>query len=176
MNSIDELQARLRRIFAALGDTLVVDFAEYKPRLAAGETFVFLLHEVRGRPTPEQLHNIVFSAIANVGSLKDNLKKWAGKNGREVSRVEAFIKWSFHLQVIVDVWNGDKHGYPLSWSHSEREPRLTELRTVLSLSTEATPHSSSSMMLGPNGPQVQLTGSGGGGFAIAGTIVDKSGL
>jgi hypothetical protein len=174
--SIDELQSRLKRIFAALGDTLVVDFADYKPQIADGEKFVFLLHEIRTRPTKEDVHNAVFSAIANVGSLKDNLKKWATRNGRDPARVEEFVRSSFDLQVILDLWNGDKHGYPLRFSHSGREPRLTDLRTVLSLSTGTTPHSSAGVVLGPAGPQIELTRSGGGGLAITGSVVDMGGL
>jgi hypothetical protein len=174
--SIDELQGRLKRIFAALGDTLVVDFADYKPELADAEKFVFLLHEIRTRPSKEDVHNATFSAIANVGSLKDNLKKWATRNGRDAARVEEFVRNTFDLQVVLDLWNGDKHGYPLRFSHSGREPKLTDLRTVLSLSTRTTPHSSAGLVFGPAGLQVELTRSGGGGFAITGSVVDNGGL
>ncbi|MEX0701425.1 MAG: hypothetical protein WD069_04955 [Planctomycetales bacterium] len=158
---MDEIESRVRRIFSALGETLVVNFAEYRPELAAGEKFIFLLQEIRGRPTQEQLHNAVFSAIANVANLKDNLKKWANRllkkgtgsrrcskmacksrtaagactlfqrpakrNGKDESVVEPHIKSSFHLQVVLDLWNGDKHGYPLTFSHSGREPRRVPL-------------------------------------------------
>jgi len=173
---MNEIQNRLRRITSALGDTLIIKFEDYKPGNEYEGKYVFLLSEVRGQVTTEKVHNALFSAIANVGSLKDNLEKWCRYNSHNPSVVEDHVKQSFHLQVVLDLWNGDKHGYPLTFSHSKRHPRVVDVGTAMSLSTGTTPHSSASLTFGARGPEVQLVGSGGGGLTVTAGIQDRSGL
>ena len=103
------------------------------------------------------------------------MRRWATISGRDPKKIDQAVQKSFELQVIIDLSNADKHGYPpRDGGRSGRAPKLSEVNRVLKLSTGTQPHSSAVLTLTPK-PMVRLVGSGSATVVITGTIVDEAG-
>ena len=57
--------------------------------------------------------NKIFIIFYNLASLKDNIKNCLEKKGLDKNLIEIEINNSLHLQVLIDIVNQEKHGYPL---------------------------------------------------------------
>jgi len=64
----------------------------------------------------------IMSILYNLASFKDNLKNSLKEKGFDPKIVEKEIDNSFHLQVLIDIVNQDKHGAPLNRYRSKRKP------------------------------------------------------
>jgi hypothetical protein len=122
------LDGRLRRIYAAVGELVEDDLSQFAPQRRGRPGTESILQDFRGGLTDEQLSNIAYSAMHNVANLWDHLRRWVGQHGRDSTRVDAVVRQSLELQVIIDLSNADKHGYP-PWDGgwSGRAPRLKKL-------------------------------------------------
>lgn len=171
----EELQKRIRRIYAAIGDTVEVDISKFQPQFGSSEECIFVFQDFRGGLSEEQISNIAHSAIHNLANLRDHLRRWANLSGCDPNKIDQAVQKSFELQVIMDLSNADKHGYPQrDGGHSGRAPRLSEVNRVMKLSTGTQPHSSASLTFTPK-PIARLVGSGSATVVVTGTIVDKAG-
>jgi hypothetical protein len=171
----EELQNRIRRIYAAIGDTVEYDVSKFQPQTGGSGSAVFIVQDFRGGLSGEQISNIAHSAIHNVASLEHHLQRWLGRTGRSLNVVKEAVEKSFELQVVIDLWNVDKHGYPPRNNRSGRAPKLREVKRVMQMSSGPQPNSGASIWLSPT-PGVQFIGSGSAAVIITGTIVDKKGL
>jgi len=174
---VDEaLQNRIRRIYAAIGDTAEIDISKFRPQFGRSGECVFVFQDFRGSLSDEQISNIAHSAIHNLANLSDHLRRWATLSGHDPKKIDQTVQKSFELQVIIDLSNSDKHGYPpRDGGRSGRAPKLSEVNRVMKLSTGTQPHSSASLTLTPK-PVTRLVGSGSATVVVTGTIVDKAGL
>ena len=171
----EELQKRIRRIYAAIGDTVEIDISKFHPQSGNSEGCVFVFQDFRGGLSEEQISNITHSAIHNLANLKDNLRRWASRSGCDPNKIDQAVQKSFELQVIIDLFNADKHGYPpRDGGRSGRAPSLIEVNRVMKLSTGTQPRSSAGLTLNPK-PMARLVGSGSATVIVTGTIVDESG-
>ncbi|MBR9832380.1 hypothetical protein GYB57_09545 [bacterium] len=59
------------------------------------------------------LLNKVYEIIANIANLKNHLKKYSLTQGYKSVIVEDYINAEPSLQVIIDLYNIEKHGTPL---------------------------------------------------------------
>ena len=48
----------------------------------------------------------------NIANLKDQLRRWARQNGTDPATIDQAIGASNALNIIIDLSNNDKHGYP----------------------------------------------------------------
>ena len=94
--------------------------------------------EFGGGPTSEEdlinvqvtLNNIVH----HLANLKDNLKKRMRDDGLQPNKVEDQINSDIKLQLITDLCNQEKHGYPLTKSkRSGLDPIITNIRHELAI-------------------------------------------
>jgi len=108
----EELQDRILRLYAAIGDTAEIDISKFQPRLGSSGKCVFVCQDFRGGLSDEQISNLAHSAISNLANLRDHLRRWAKLHGHDPDRIDDAVKKSFELQVIIDLSNVDKHGYP----------------------------------------------------------------
>ncbi len=129
-----QLKDRLKRIYAAIGETIQEDPSEFKTVIQRkhGNTFTASV-DFRGDFTNEQLVNLALSAVHNVANLKDHLKRWEKQNIKNSSQVDDAIRQSEALQIIIDMSNYDKHGPPRDDGLSGKGPQLTNIRRNLIL-------------------------------------------
>jgi hypothetical protein len=138
----DPIILRLERVYKALDAVSEFDGSKIKihafrtdePAPEAGpnvrkQTVRF---DFRGGATDADLSNWLNQAIAMVASLKDHLKKWAKKNGKDSKTVEQFFTGSKSLCILMDLWNTDKHTSGRdSWSG--HYPELRNFRRSLKM-------------------------------------------
>lgn len=84
-----------------------------------------------------EILNEVHNIISNLANLKDLLKETFLQHGLEDQLVEDHINKSLALQLILDLNNQDKHGYPLTkWQRSKRDPLIKNLARVITPSNK----------------------------------------
>ena len=82
--------------------------------------------------------NKILAIIEHLGKLKDHIKNAISKNGGDANVVEDEINQSPHLQVLMDLYNSEKHGYPLTrLERSGKSPKIVNIKNVLQISTQA---------------------------------------
>ncbi len=136
----NNVETRLKKIYAsideqftygqaALDKTHTVVKAEGKERSVSVTFF---------NPDDEsKILNQVNSVISNLANLKDCLKKKIKEGGNDPRVIEEEINNSPHLQVILDLSNQEKHGYPLTITRrSEKDPLITNIGRALSPSNK----------------------------------------
>jgi len=171
----DDVLARLHRIYAAIDAVLEGDLTKFLPHIFQDETHFAMYQDFVGGLTPAEVSNLAHSVIHNVAHLRYHLRRWAAKNGHNPSRIDQAISHSVPLQIITDLSNNDKHGYPpRNAGHSGKAPQVAEITRVLCLTTAAEAGSSVMVILTPSGPK-QFSGSGSTNVAASGQVVDGYG-
>ena len=171
----DELGGRISRIYGAIDAVEEEDLGKLKGQVIETTTFFGVSNDFRGGLSDEEISNRAHSLIHNIANLQDHLKRWARQNFNNASKVDEGFNQSIALQIIKDLSNNDKHGYPTRDSddgHSGKRPRLIELNRILRLSTKPEKGSSIGMTLNRDGTP-RILGSGPSMAIITGTIVDK---
>ncbi|HAI63242.1 MAG: hypothetical protein UU64_C0007G0033 [candidate division WWE3 bacterium GW2011_GWF2_41_45] len=72
-------------------------------------------------------YNVIINAIGAIGKIKEHIRD-IEQNGD----VETFINKSKELSLIMDLWNIDKHGYPLKQPRTQHYPIIDSIRSGLS--------------------------------------------
>lgn len=172
----DELKSRIRRLYAAVGEIATDDIAQFRPVTGRVGNMQFMYGDFRGGLNDEQLSNIAHIAIGNVANLRNHLYAWAGRKGLDVAPITDAVRQSVALQILIDLANNERHGYPPrpGQSQSGRNPRLSEVNRVLSISSGSEPNSGAFVAFAPM-PTAQVVGSGSARVVITGTIVDDTG-
>ena len=106
----DELARRIRRIYAALGETIETDMSQLPAYVVPTERIRGFFQDFSGGDTPDHLENTLQSLIAIVASFEYHLRRWAHHNGHDPKRVADRFRDSRPLQIIHDLWNNEKHG------------------------------------------------------------------
>lgn len=129
----NDLALRLERVYAAIGNKADGEIQKYIKLSIVGDVddpnHTVVVSFDNGQSESETT-NIVFVIIEHLAKLKDHLKT---KLGSRRKLVEDKINESFELQLIMDLSNAEKHGYPLDTERSHRSPRLQNIRTALTI-------------------------------------------
>ena len=127
---LNDLEARLKRVYATIGDI-------YDPKVEENiktETIVKGSHfEQRitfGHLSSADLEKTVMNAIHGVASLKDHIKIKMKKNGKDPQEVEELINRSASLAIITDLDNLDKHAES-KYKRSGKNPRIDKIQQGL---------------------------------------------
>lgn len=169
------LEDRIARIQAALGRTRNADLVRFPARVINTPKCRAMFQDFRGGASTEELRNDAFTLIANVASLRDHLKGWARKNGRDPEKVDETIRSSRDLQILMDLWDSDKHGgHRRDGGYSELAPSLVDVDRALSLRTRAKRNSSVMVQSGFDG-RLHLSGDGSATVETSGTVRDAKG-
>lgn len=174
MAEADEVMRRLQRIYGALGETVEGDLSKFPPVVASTEKFVAIFQDFVGGLDQAALDNLAHAVIHNIANFNEHLTRWAQDNERHTAPIDNALTSSPELQLIKDLSNNDKHGYPLRYSRSGKSPRLREVGRRMRLSTGATKGSSISMTLGPNGPIIRASEGASASVVVTATIEDGS--
>ena len=79
--------------------------------------------------------NQILSVISLLADLKDILKNSMEMQGNNKQLIEDEINNSPALQVVLDLSNQEKHGYPLKhWRRSKKDPLIKNIRTGMGIS------------------------------------------
>jgi hypothetical protein len=144
---IEDVDNRLARIASAIGKLTVVDYSQYTrlgtkahgavhmpnlPKAFAaggveGPGAVYMHAVSKERLSRSDLENYLYAAIYNVATMKERLKAWVRKLGKDDRTVEAVVDGSPALQIILDLYNADKHQYPAHTKHSGKDPRFGDV-------------------------------------------------
>ncbi|UCD57631.1 MAG: hypothetical protein JSV16_00545 [Candidatus Hydrogenedentota bacterium] len=168
-----EISDRIKRIYSAIGAIEEHDANKLKAKIVETEEFKGVFQDFRGALTDADLWNLAHMLIDNIAKLRDHLRKWAERNGKDKRKVDEAIASSLALQIILDLSNNDKHGYPpRNGGHSRRSPRLAHVKRVMQLRTRAQKGSIIGMRLGADG-KPEVFGDGRAAAVVSGEVVDK---
>ena len=164
-----EIGARIRRLYAALGELKELDLSVFEPQVQDDGQNLVLRQDFRGGLTQEQIENFAHSAIHNLSNLLDHTRRWARKNGKQLSELDAMVERSFELRVIMDLSNVDKHGgESRDGGYSKVAPRLVHVDRLLRAHTVGI-----GLEFTPTGPKTNIQGDGV--VVVSGQIVDRNG-
>jgi hypothetical protein len=173
MTTVVELISRLRRIYAAIGETVDTDISKYSATVQQNDRMTFMWQDFRAGLGDEQLLNLAFSLAYNVLSLRDHLKNWAKAHCGSDQRVKDFFKESMPLKIIADLSNADKHGYPLGRFWTDLGPKLGEATRPLRMT--AKPGAGWFVLtVGADG-KLKSTGEGEAKIVLSAAVLDKDG-
>lgn len=83
-----------------------------------------------------EIENKIFIILHNLVNLKNCIKNSMEKPGRDKAAIENAINQSIYLQVLVDLVNQEKHGYPLTKNNrSKKNPVIKDISQGLRLSS-----------------------------------------
>jgi hypothetical protein len=171
--SADSMTFRVSRLYAAIGANMETDLAKFPATVIANDKFTYVSQNFRGGWTDEQIYNNAIQVIHSIANLRDNLFHWAGANGKDKQRVRDTFNASFHIRVIQDLSNNEKHGYPLTHSSkSGRDPKLVEVNRGLQIGAKG--KGWSGVFLGAGGA-LQKFGDGSAAVVVTGVVADKHG-
>jgi hypothetical protein len=173
---MDEFEARVRRLYAAIGATVDEAVSEHRPLVRVTERVFEMYQDWNGGLNEDQVAILGTTAISHVANLRNHLFRWAAASGRSAEEVTNAIRQSLALQVILDLANNEKHGYPpRDAGQSGRRPKVTEWQRMLQLSAGGPTASGVAVVLLPTGPQVTTTGGGSAKVVVTGQVVDEQG-
>ena len=172
----DEVLDRLHRIYAALNETVEGDLSKFPPKVVSDEHGFAMYQDFLGGLNPAQLSNLAHSVIHNIANLYDHLRRWMDRNSQDPKLVDQIVSRSTSLQLIRDLSNNDKHGYPpRNGGYSGKAPKLVEVNRVLKLTTGIAAGASIMVVFTPQGPKQTASGGGGSSVVVTGTVVDANG-
>jgi hypothetical protein len=170
----DTIQQRISRIYAAIGAIEEHDPRKLKATVIDSDKIKAVLQDFRGALSDDELSNQVHTVIHNIASLRDHLRRWATQNGQDKTKVDQAIDNSLDLQVVQDLSNNDKHGYPpRDGGRSGKYPRLVEINRVMCLQTQAKIGSMISMTIGHDGVP-KFSGDGSAKAVVTGEVIDNA--
>lgn len=172
----DDIFVRLNRIYAAVGETVEVDLTKFPPDVITGDGFFGIFQDFSGGLHDNQLQNLAHSLIHNIANFRDHLSRYAKNQSADIGTAIAVLDDSASFQLVKDLSNNDKHGYPPpNGGFSKRSPQLVSVTRVMQLTTGAAKGSSVMMTLGTNGPIVRSTGGGSAAVVVTGEVEDGNG-
>ncbi len=170
----DDISQRINRIYAAVGAMEESDPKKLRATIVETDKIKAVYQDFRIGLSDNELSNQAYLLIHNIANLQDHLLRWAAQNGQDKNKVHQALDHSFELQIIRDLSNNDKHGYPpRKGGHSGRSPKLTEINRVMRLRTQAKEGSMIMMTIGPGGVP-EFIGDGSAKAVVTGQIVDNS--
>lgn len=171
----DAILQRINRIYAAISSIEEDDPHKLKATIIQTEKINAVFHDFRGGFSDDDLANQAHSVIHNIANLSDHLRRWAAHHDQEKKKVEQAIDNCVELQIITDLSNNDKHGYPpRDGGHSKQCPQLIGINRVMRLQTQAQKGSKIGMTIGAGGVP-KFVGDGTAKAVVTGDVVDNDG-
>lgn len=170
----NDISARMQRVMSSLNARFETDIEKHiHLDVKLTETSRTITRTI-GNDDQPTLENKVLIILHNLASLKDHLKNCLRNKRLDPKIVESEIDNSLHLQVLVDIVNQEKHGYPLTKTNrSNKNPIISDLRQVLGLSTGNEPNSEAGFFITPDG-KMNIIGNNNN-IVILGLIKDDQG-
>src|SRR6516225_3884765 len=131
----DDLDARIRRLYAAVGETEEADLTKFPATVISNDKGIFFHQDFSGGKTEEQLANYLHSLIALIAGLEYHLYKWAANNGGDVDKIKASVRASRPFSIVHDLWDSEKHGHSPSRGNDRTgmAPQLLNINRVMKM-------------------------------------------
>lgn len=170
----DSIRERISRIYAAIGAIEETDPQKLKATVIQTENISAVFQDFRGAFSDVELSNQAHMVIHNIANLRDNLRRWATQQGQDKAKVDQTVGNCLELQIVLDLSNNDKHGYPpRDGGHSGKSPQLIEINRVMQLWTQAKKGSMIAMTIGAGGVP-HFIGDGAARAVVTGDVVDNA--
>ncbi len=169
----DAILQRISRIYAAIGDIEENDPNKLRATVVRTDKIKAVFQDFLGGFSDDDLSNYAHTVIHNIANLRDHLIRWAAHNGHDKTKVDQTVDNSLDIQIVIDLSNNDKHGYPpRDGGHSGKCPQLVDINRVMKLQTQAKKYSTIGMTLGADGVP-KFFGDGTAKAIITGDVVDN---
>jgi len=169
----NDLNSRLKRLSLALDKRYELDI---KPQVNISRKVSGDIHEIGfsfGAMEETEMIERIFSVINNIAGLKDHLKNKLESIGKNPKLVESMINGSKALSLVLDLWNQDKHGYPLKKTNrSNLSPQIVNVDQGLVISNSS---NKASVSFTITEDSASYASSENAAIAISGEVVDDSG-
>lgn len=170
----DAICERIRRIYAAIEAIEESDPQKLKATVIQTEKINAVFQDFRGGFSDDELSNQAHMVIHNIANLRDHLRRWAAQKGQGQAKVDQTVDNCLELQIVQDLSNNDKHGYPpRGGGHSGKSPQLIEINRIMRLQTQAKKGSMKAMTIDAGGVR-KIIGDGSAKAVVTGDVVDKS--
>ena len=170
----DAISERISRIYAAIGAVEEADLNKLKSTCIQTEKMKALLQDFSTGLSEDKLSNRVHTVIHNIANLCDHLRRWAARNCQDKKKVDQTIDNCLDLQIVQDLSNNDKHGYPpRDGGLSGKSPQMIEINCVIRLQTQAKKGSMVAMRIGTDGV-LKVFGDGSAKAVVTGEVVDNA--
>jgi hypothetical protein len=170
-----ELHTRIRRVYAAIDPLHDFDIGKLPAKVVQNERGIGMFQDFSGGLTKEDIENLAYAVVHNIANLQDHLRRWAANNGMDEKKVDATVNGSLPLQLIKDLSNNDKHGYPpRRGGRSGAAPQLVNLGRRMRLTPGPEAGSKIMMTFAPDGTP-RISGSGVAYAVLTGDVVDRDG-
>jgi len=133
----NDLKLRLKRVYYAIDkkdEFNIEDHVKFtRKNVPLGENRGFLEFNIDfGNYDEAEILNRVFLIINGIAALKDHIKNKFREIRKDPEEVENLINNSQELQLVLDLFNQDKHGYPLTLvRRSHKDPKIKNLKQSL---------------------------------------------
>lgn len=169
----NDLDSRLKRLNLALDKSYELNI---KSQVKISRKVSGDIHEIGfsfGAMEETEMVEKIFNVINNIASLKDHLKNKLESVRKDPTAVEDMINNSKTLSLILDLWNQDKHGYPLKKTNrSNLNPQIINVNQGLVISNSS---NKASVSFRITQDSASYTSSENAAIAISGEVVDGSG-
>jgi len=170
----DTIRQRISRIYAAIGAIEETDPQKLKATVIQTDKIHAVIQDFRGGFSDHELSNQAHTVIHNIANLRDHLRRWVAQNGQDVDKVDQTVDNCLDLQIMQDLSDNDKHGYPPRNSgRSGKCPQLIKINRVMCLQTQAKKGSMIAMTIGPGGVP-KFIGDGSAKAVVTGDVVDEA--
>lgn len=127
---VNNLQSRLDVINCAATLRIDIDYKKYATVTPIEKGGVIV--DLPGKNDPLKIAAGIYSILHQLATLKDHLKNQLKDHSLDKNIVEREIDSSIHLQVLIDLVNQEKHGYPLTKHiRSNKNPVIKEMSYTL---------------------------------------------
>lgn len=165
---------RISRIYAAIGAIEEHDPSKLKTTVIQTDRERLVWQDFRSGFSDDELLNQAHIVVHNIANLGDHLRRWAVHNGHDKAKVDQTIDNCLELQIIKDLSNNDKHGYPpRDGGHSRKYPQVIEINRVMRLQTRGKKGSMIGITIGRGGIP-KFIGDGTAKAVVTGDVVDNN--
>ena len=151
----NDISSRLKKTLSSLNARFNDEVAVYVTHMQNEEGSFFSMKA--GNDDYETTINKIFIILYNLLSLKDNSKNCLKNKGINPQIIEDEINNSIHLQVLIDIVNQEKHGYPLKRSNRSNKNPLIKYASQ-SIAVRSSPESNSSAAIFYNENGLNIVG------------------
>ncbi len=134
MDYYKDINSRLERLYLSIDQKFENDVLKHiqtKKINNEGKSTLSITFDAKHdeNETINRINNI----ISNLANLKDHLKTKLEQQGEDSQKIENEINRDLPLQIILDLYNQEKHGYPLTiHRRSKKDPRIINISKGLS--------------------------------------------
>jgi hypothetical protein len=168
----DTMDLKIRQMHGALGGMTSQDVASLAPEVNRTATYTTI--HLPGEGSEVDLANAASLLVANIACMKDHLKAWCTKNGREF-KGENLINNNRSVALVHDLWNVDKHAELDKKPRSGFTPKLVNLRQAVRFSGTGPGRGGIGFNFETGQGYIRQEGGVKASVRISGDIVDESG-